>query len=389
MFLKNLFNKSGDQLAREAIEDYNNNKDEFTIIEKLQKTIKLGIKHYPLDQIYLHIGACYYDLSLHEKAKEAYEKAYEINPKNATVISNLGLSHYQLGMPKRALQFYFEALKINPNHSYSYHHIGLYYYEHGMHFEALEYLDKALEIKSNLTMAHSVKARCLSYIGNKEEALRYLQSAKKCGYENGINLRNDIDYVCSRHPNLFWNKEKFIELSTNLSNNNLELLNNINWATEKPYHFFKENPDSFFTKDLTSFEINNIIPITLLLNYLYAEELLVIVEQDYELHSLIESVEKLLRKFADVNGDFFHEFYTIKKSHDIDDLIVSIASKIKITFNLETIDIWYNEAQLFLTMIKVDDWQKIQYPFSDTEDGFGRIRCIATEHTIKTFLTNS
>ena len=389
MFLKNLFNKNGDQLAREGIDDYSKGRDEFAVIDKLQKALKLGIKHYPLDQIYLHIGASYFDVSIFEKAKEAYEKAYEINPNNPSVVSNLGLTYNNLGLPEKALQFYFEALKINPNHSFAYHNIGLYFYESGRHFEALEYLDKAIEINPGLAVAYAVKARCLSYIGDKKEALKYLQSAKRCGFDNCDGLRQDIDYVCNSHPNLFWNKEKFIELSTLLSNSDLDLIKRIETIIENPYLFFKENENEFFYKDLTSFEIANIIPLTLLLDYLYTKDLLLIVEQDNNLHSVIENIKQLVMKFVDVNDDFFNEFYKEQGYFETDDLIVAISSKIKLTFNLEIIDIWYNEFQLLLTVMKTDDWEKLNYPFSETEGGFGRIRCIATKDTISNFLINN
>ena len=56
MTFKSLFNKSGDQLAKEAISDYQKSKDEFAVIKKLQKALDLGIENYPLDQIYLYIG---------------------------------------------------------------------------------------------------------------------------------------------------------------------------------------------------------------------------------------------------------------------------------------------------------------------------------------------
>jgi tetratricopeptide (TPR) repeat protein len=74
MSLKNLFNKSGDQLAKEAISDYQKGKDEFDVIKKLQKALNVGIENYPLDQVYLYIGSSYFDLSIYDKASEAYKK---------------------------------------------------------------------------------------------------------------------------------------------------------------------------------------------------------------------------------------------------------------------------------------------------------------------------
>ena len=389
MFYKNLFNKSGDQLAKEAIDDYNKGKDEFAVIEKLQKALKTGIKQYPLDLIYLHIGSCYFDLSIYEKAIEELEKGYKINPNNYRIISNLGSSYQQLKMPEKALQFFLEALKINPNHSFAYNNIGLYYYELCKHFEALEYLDKAIKINPNLAVAHAIKARCLSYIGDKEEALKYLKSAQQCGYDNCDNLRKDIDYIYDSHPKLFWDEKKFVELAALLSNSEMDLLNKIKRAKKEPYIFFKENETLLTNKYLTTaFEITNVIPFSLLLDYLNSMDLLVIVNQDSGLHDLIGNMEQLARKFVDVDDNFFNEFYKENGLDEAIDLIVSISCKIKLTFGLEIIDIWYNNFQLLLTAIKTDDWGKLNYPFSETEAGFGRVRCLATEDAIKNFLTN-
>ena len=192
MIFNNLFNKNADQLAKEAIADYQKGKDEFKVIEKLQKALRIGIKHYPLDQIYLHIGASYFDLAIYDKAKDAYEKGLEYNSKNHTLLSNLGLTHNKLGNIENSIPYYKASLKIKPDNSYAHHNIGLYLYENGEHFEAIQNLDKAIQFNPGLNVSYAVKARCLAYIGRYKEAEKALKDAVNKGYDNGKGLKIEL-----------------------------------------------------------------------------------------------------------------------------------------------------------------------------------------------------
>ena len=385
-FLKNLFNKNGDQLAREAIDDYSKGRDEFEVISKLQKAISLGIENYPLDKIYLHIGASYFDLSIYDKAKEAYEKAYEINPKNSSIISNLGLSYSNLGEPEKALKLYFNALEINPNHSFAYHNIGLYYYECGDHFISLEYLDKAITINPGLAVSYAVKARCLAHIGQYNEASKLIKEAKNRGYDNSDGLKRDINNISNSNPKVLWNSDKFISLATALSNENFYLLSDIQKATKDPVNFFKENYSVFESKHFNSFEINNLIPLNLLIDYLLDKNLLIVLEQNENGYNLISEIENLLNEKYSLDSYLFEDFKTEYLDFELDDLLNSIASRLKIQKNIEILDLFYYEDQLILTVIDGENWNKIKYPFSDDSNYIGRVRAIANESTINEYL---
>jgi len=195
MILKNLFNKNADQLAKEAIEDYKKNKDEFSVIQKFQKALKIGIQHYPLDEIYLYIGSCYYDLSLYDKANEAYEKGLEYNSKNASLLSNLGITYSKLGDLEKSITYYKASLEIKPNNAYAYHNIGFYHYEKGNHFEAIDYFNNAINANAGLSDAYAVKARCLAYIGKYKEANIFMKEALKKGFDSGSGLKSDLEII--------------------------------------------------------------------------------------------------------------------------------------------------------------------------------------------------
>lgn len=387
-FLKNLFNKNGDQLAREAIDDYSKGKDEFAVISKLQKAISLGIEKYPLDQIYLHIGASYFDLSIHDKAKEAYEKAYEFNPNNSSIISNLGLAYKNLGEPEKALKLYLNALEINPNHSFAYHNLGLYYYECGDHFKAIDYLDKAISINPGLAVSYAVKARCLAYIGKYNEALKLIKEARNRGYDNSDGLKRDIDIVNSNNPKILWNVNKFISLVTALSNEDLDLLTDIQKAIKDPKTFVIENENKFENKHLTSFEILNLIPFNLLLDYLSDRNLLLALGQDDNGYNLICEIENMLKEKYSLDDNLFEDFKTDYSRYELGDLLNDIASRLKIQKNIEIIDMYYYDSQLLLTVIDSTSWDRINYPFTDNSSSVGRVRTIANDENIKQYLNN-
>jgi len=385
--LKNLFNKNGDQLARQAIDDYSKGRDEFSVISKLQKALKLGIDKYPLDLIYLHIGSSYFDLSIFDKAKEAYEKAYEINPSNSSVVSNLGISYNKLGESEKAVNLYFDAIKINPKNSFAYHNVGLYYYDCGDHFKALEYLEKAIQINPGLSVSYSVISRCLAHIGRFNEASKFLKEAKVRGYDNVDGLKRDLEEINNSNPEILWNKEKFNTFVAAISDNDSNLLLEIQNAIDNPLAFFKENEIRFEKKHFTSFEIYNLIPFNLLLDYLSDKKQLVALNQDDNGYNLICDIENLLNEKYSFQSDLLDEFKSDYLDYEISELLDCIASKLKINSKLEIIDIYYHPGQLLLTVLETDTWNKIKYPFTNNEIGVGRIRQVANDETIKDYLT--
>ena len=387
IFFKNAFNKNGDQLAREAIDDYSKGRDEFAVISKLQKAINLGIDKYPLDQIYLYIGASYFDLFIYDKSKEAYEKAYEINPNNPSIVSNLGLSYMKLGETEKALRLYFDAIKINPNHSFAYHNIGLHYYECGDHFKSIEYLDKALKINPGLAVSYAVKARCLAYIGRFDEALNLVNEAKNKGFDNADGLKRDLENINDDNAKVLWNKDKFIVLASAISNENFDLLSDIQKAINDPLSFFKKNENRFKGKYFTSFEIYNLIPFNLLLEHLSDRNLLVVLSQNDNGYNLIVEIEHLLKEKYSLEDDILDDFKSDYSQYEIGDLLNDIASKLKILRNIEIIDLYYHNRQLLLTVIDTATWNKIKYPFKNNSNSVGRVRTIANDETIKKYLT--
>lgn len=387
MTLKNLFNKSGDQLAKEAISDYQKSKDEFAVIKKLQKALSLGIENYPLDQVYLYIGSSYFDLSIYDKANEAYKKGLEYNPKNHSLLSNLGLSYSLMGDPERSIEYYRASLDIKPDNSYAHNNVGLYNYEKGNHFEALESLEKAIKINPKLLVAYSLKAKCLASIGLYKEAEIVFKEAVRMGFDNGAVLKVELENIRNLNPRLFWNAQKFLELiqTFGLDQNAID---NLVKAQRNPKEFYAANSNLLENKVLTAFEIKNALSWYLLIEELSrGQRILTIDFYSSDPSEILGKIKKLL----DVNklpiNDTLDEFENQFMFSDSEEILISIASKLKISNSIELVNIWTSDHVLNIHPIKETEWESLNYPFVSTDNGFGKVHPLATSGTIEEFLT--
>jgi len=387
MTLKNLFNKSGDQLAKEAISDYQKSKDEFAVIKKLQKALNIGIENYPLDQVYLYIGSSYFDLSIYDKANEAYKKGLEYNPRNHSLLSNLGLSYSLMGDPEKSIEYYRASLEIKPDNSYAYNNIGLYNYEKGNHFEALESLDKAIKINPKLLVAYSLKVKCLASIGLYKEAEIVFKEALKIGFENGAVLKDELENIRNLNPKLFWDPRKFLDLlkTLNLDQNTID---NLVKAQMNPKEFYTLNSNLFEDKVLTAFEIKNALNWYLLTGDLNRKQKILTIDfYSSDPSKILEDVKNLLAANKLLVDGTLDEFESELMFSDSEEILISIASKLKISNSIELLNIWTSEHILNIYPIEEAKWKSLNYPFVDTDNGFGRIYPLATNGTIEEFLT--
>lgn len=386
MTFKNLFNRNGDQLAKEAINDYQKSKDEFEVIKKLQKAIKIGIVNYSLDQIYLYIGASYYDLSIYDKAIEAYEKGLEYNKENHSLLSNLGLTYNQMGEIEKSINFYHASLKIKPDNSYAHHNIGLYNYNKGCHFDAIESLDKAININPGFAVSYALKARCLAYIGLYKEADLVFKEALKKGFDNGPVLKAELENIKNQNPRIFWNSQKFLELLSIFSLDRLTIENLIN-SKKDPKEFLNLNKELFGDKMLTEFEIKNALQWFLLINELKnVGKILTIDYYSCEPSKIVENIKKILITNDFMTNDTIKEFENNFAYSETEELIFAIASKLKVSNSIELLNIWTSENVLNIYPVEEIKWTSLNYPFIDCENGFGKVYPLATKDTIENFL---
>lgn len=375
------FGKSGDQLAKDAISDYQKGKDEFEVIEKLEKALEVGVNHYPLDQVYLYIGASFFDLSLYDKAKVAYEKGLEHNQRNHSLLSNLGLTCSKLGDLRSAIPFYEASLEINPDNSYAYHNIGLYNYENGNYFKAIENFNKAIERNPGLSVSYAVKARCLSYVGRYEESNESYKNALKKGYDNGAVLRSDLEEIRSENGPFYWDSGKFDELVArmDLPVEQVEMLASVQ---KDPVTFFEHHYSFFEDVMLTSFEMNCVLHWYLLISILEEKNRVLIIDTSFDPAQLVSKVKELLLANEMALNDSLDEFEDLS-GFDLEELILLIASKLKLIHSIELLNIWTSPGILNIYPITGEKWTSLNYPFLDAENGYGKVFPLAPNQTIE------
>ena len=396
MFFKNIFKSNkeenkkinGDTLVKQAISEYEKDSDEFEVIKKLKLALELGIENYSLDKVYLYLGFAYKDIGENEIAIEYLEKGLEINPKNSKVVTKLGSLYDILGKQEEAYKLYYESLKLMPENSILYNNVGVYYHKKGNHLKALEYFDVALRFNSALVVAYSNKARSLAYIGNYEEANRFAKIAKLRDYEDYNQLMTEIQDIKIDNPAIYLDRNKYIEFVIQISENNIELISTIFNIIDTPLDFFKQNEIELETKLYTSFEIVNSLHIYYLIEYLKNLNKVLIFDNSENCKSILKNLESLITSQIDVNDDFFEEFFDKIDDYSILDLLISVASKLKLLHKYDMLDIWSNPYNYNIVLLESEKWEKINYPYTIDVFGVGVIRNLATPESVNDFINN-
>jgi tetratricopeptide (TPR) repeat protein len=115
-----------------------------------------------------------------EEAIYCYDKALELDPRDAGVWSNKGNSLNILGQPEEAICCYDKALKLDQHDADVWSNKGSTLNSLGRYEEAILCCDKALKLDPNHSDAWTTKGNSLSGLGHDEEAI--------CCYDKALEL---------------------------------------------------------------------------------------------------------------------------------------------------------------------------------------------------------
>ncbi len=121
----------------------------------------------------------FYDEENYEKAIEFYDKAIDINPKNAEAWNNKGYALYNLKKYDEAIKCYNNAIEINPEYAVAIYNKGTSLEKFGKYDDAIECYDKALEINPEITPAYRHRSELLIIAGEYANALKAAQESLK------------------------------------------------------------------------------------------------------------------------------------------------------------------------------------------------------------------
>lgn len=147
---------------------------------------KESIKQYSqFMKAYTSMAEAYQNLHELAKAENILLSAYQLKPRNNTILGSLGLFYYKNGDYSKALTYFELLAKQAPNNYTAYLNISACYYLNGDFQQALVAANKSLAIEQNVTV--------YSNLGTYYFMLRYYKKSV-IAFEKMIALNNS-DYV--------------------------------------------------------------------------------------------------------------------------------------------------------------------------------------------------
>jgi tetratricopeptide (TPR) repeat protein len=116
------------------------------------------------------LGACYVRMDQLSEAKRAYEKALDLNKKDASTLYNYALCAERFGNFLFAIQEYEHVIALDPNHWRALENIGRLYHRALRAEKALEYFDRALKVEPGNANLHLERANVLVTLKRTPEA---------------------------------------------------------------------------------------------------------------------------------------------------------------------------------------------------------------------------
>ncbi|HYD47353.1 MAG TPA: tetratricopeptide repeat protein [Terriglobales bacterium] len=114
-----------------------------------------------------------------DQAREAYERAVEIDPEHGDAFVNLGRLFHQRGDAERAGELYHRAIDCQPDDPVAHYNLALALEDQKDLTAAVSHYRKAVEISPDFADAHFNLGRLLDRLGRHTEAVRHLLVYKR------------------------------------------------------------------------------------------------------------------------------------------------------------------------------------------------------------------
>jgi tetratricopeptide (TPR) repeat protein len=133
---------------------------------------------------YSYLGEIYtFDLPNREAARDAYQGAVAINPKDHEAWSSLGTVQNNLGKNQEAADAYYQAVQLDPNNADYRRSLGKSYWRLQRYTEAVATLDKAVELNPKLSEAYYYRGISYRDLFRFDQAVESLSKAIEIGLE--------------------------------------------------------------------------------------------------------------------------------------------------------------------------------------------------------------
>ena len=108
----------------------------------------------------------------YNEAIEAFNKAIELNPKDAVAYNNRGAAYGQTGNYKQQIEDSSKALQLNPKDAVAFNNRGVAYGELGNYEQEIEDCTKAIELNPKLAVAYYHRGIAYHKLGNRKQAIK-------------------------------------------------------------------------------------------------------------------------------------------------------------------------------------------------------------------------
>ncbi len=136
-------------------------------------------------EAYYSIGECY-ALEDNEKAIEAYQQAIKIDPKHDAAYWGLGLCYGEIKDYQKSIDSYKEAIKIEPHNADTHFGLADSYAALGCHQEAIESYQEAILVEPNNAAIYQKLGDCYSKVGRYQESIEAYKQSIKIGPGNAL-----------------------------------------------------------------------------------------------------------------------------------------------------------------------------------------------------------
>jgi uncharacterized membrane protein YhaH (DUF805 family) len=152
------------------------------------------------DIIFLGLGRGYGILRDDDRARQNYERAVELNPRNAEAWTHLGATLNERE-PSKAVEACKKATELQPGNATAWFILGLTYESQKNFSLAIPALERAAQVKPNFTEAWSTLADAYSVTGDYKRSSDARQRAEDLKARNGpANLKNGDQLPPPRSP---------------------------------------------------------------------------------------------------------------------------------------------------------------------------------------------
>ena len=163
----------------DALHFYNQNKPA-KAISKLEKLRKECQNSKDLRAVTVFTALCLDDMQLFDKAINQYQAAISIRD-SSSLNSNMGLCYQKIGNYEDALVCYEKAMELDPKNAYAINNLSALHFRMGDYEEALAIAEDAIAVNAKMQQPLTTAAICCGILGNTEKYEKYYRQAVSNG----------------------------------------------------------------------------------------------------------------------------------------------------------------------------------------------------------------